>query len=693
MTKQFLFSGIVQGIGFRPAALRLAKAIEITGTVCNSGGSVTLVASGSEEALEQYIDRLTDLFSITAFEAKVLPEQSFAAFTIIQSKQDDQLPFLTPDLATCPDCERELKTKKNRRYGHPFISCVNCGPRYTIQERTPYDRENTAMGRFALCPDCQQEYQDPADRRCHAQTIACNACGPTITWSIEECAAELRRGGVASVKGIGGYHLCAHAHCADAVKKIRQLKGRETKPFAVMFSSLEEIRHYCRVSDSEAALLCSPARPIVLLKKEKDFAPEICGQSTYIGAFLPCNPIQILLLEQISPLVMTSANRTGAPIITDDAEMQAWGVPVLAHNRRILTPLDDSVVHIVDGKCCFIRRARGYVPLAVPIGKTAKQTSLCMGGDLKSVFAFHSQGYVFLSQPFGDLADTACLDAYRQNIKRFAALHGFDPKKIVADKHPAYYSARIYQPDRTVQHHRAHSAAVIAEHQLQGSVLCFAFDGTGWGDDGAIWGSEVFEFDGQTFSRFEHLDYIQMPASDEVAKDADLCLSCYLGSNPLIEKAKKEKINIISSASMGRLFDAVAALLDICHQNSYEGECAEKLEAAAEKSLKPCRFTPTLSPTQIIREIQNTNAPVCDKALGFHLMLARLILQIARRHAIRQIVLSGGVFNNKILTENTLKLLRENGFCPYINEKVPAGDGGIALGQAYIAALEENKCV
>lgn len=689
MTKQFVCKGIVQGIGFRPTALRLATELGITGTVCNTGGNVTITANGNNEALDAFIRRLTALFAIQSFTEKETEKKNYKTFEIIHSTQDSDIPFLTPDLATCPDCTQELFNSKNRRYLHPFISCVNCGPRYTIQTSIPYDRENTSMGDFPLCADCCSEYTTPADRRCHAQTIACNHCGPVLSMNITECAVQLRQGAVVAVKGIGGYHLCADAHCAAAAEKIRKIKGRETKPFAVMFRTLEEIKEFCTVSAEEAKLLTSPARPIVLLKKKKDFPPEVCGGSARIGAFLPCNPIQILLLEQISPLVMTSANRTGAPILTDDAEIQTLDVPVLSHNRKILTPLDDSVMQVLDRKGRFIRRARGYVPLAIDIGKIAGQITLCMGGDLKSTFAYHAGTHVFLSQPFGDLEDADCLQAYQSNLYRFAHLHGFTAEKVVADKHPSYISAKIRKPQKTVQHHMAHSASVIAEHQLQGDVLCFAFDGTGYGDDGAIWGSEVFLFDGQIFHRCTHLDYTKMPASDEVAKDADLCLACYMGTNPLIEKAKKANINMIENSSMGRLFDAVAALLDICHQNTYEGECAEKLEAAAAHAAAPCTFTPSLSPVQILNEIQNTSAPICDKALGFHQMLAQLILQIAKQHRIAQIALSGGVFNNKILTENTLQLLRENGFSPYINEQVPTGDGGIALGQAYMTALEE----
>lgn len=690
MTKKYVFKGIVQGIGFRPAALRLALENGITGTVCNSGGYVTLIASGTQKALDAYIRCLVALFSVKSYTETRLEPQTFDSFKIIHSGRDSGIPFLTPDLATCADCERELKDKSNRRYNHPFISCVNCGPRYTIQKSIPYDRENTAMGVFQMCPECNEEYTTPSDRRCHAQTIACKQCGPEISMSIDECAELLRKGNAVAVKGIGGYHLCAWAKDENAVSSLRLIKGRETKPFAVMFSSVGEIMEYCFVSEVEKDALTSPARPIVLLKKKKDLPSAVSAGSEFTGAFLPCNPIQIMLLEKVSPLVMTSANLSGAPIITDDKKTAALGVPVLAHNRDILTPIDDSVCHVIDGKLRWIRRARGCVPLAIDIGICASCTTFCAGGDLKAVFGFHAGNYVYLSQPFGDLEDADCFNAYRSNIDRFSALHSFSAEKAVTDLHPNYYSASLYPDALKVQHHKAHSASVIAEHKLQGEVLCFAFDGTGYGDDGAIWGSEVFRFDGKEFTRLEHLDYTLMPGSDEIAKDAELCLSCYTGTNELIEKAKAAGINMVKCSSMGRLFDAVSALLEICERNSYEGECAEKLEACAALSKNPCKFTPSLSPKDIIEEISKSNAQIKDKALGFHYMLAELILNIAKKYSIRQIALSGGVFNNRILTERALALLRENGFCPYINEQVPTGDGGIALGQAYIAALEEK---
>lgn len=695
MTECLFFNGIVQGIGFRPAAQRIALELGVKGQVKNSGGNVELIISGEKQALDEFVRRLIAMFEIKSYKRKTVEEQVFNDFKIVHSSKDRYTPFITPDLATCKDCENELRDKDNRRFNHSFISCVNCGPRYTIINTLPYDRENTVMGEFDLCSECQEEYTSPYDRRCHAQTIACNNCGPVTNISIDEGAEILKNGEVLAIKDIGGYHLACKAECEDAVNEIRKIKGREKKPFAVMFSNIDEIKEYCFVNEKEEELLLSSARPIVLLKKKRDFPYCVYQDSDYTGAFLPCNPIQIMLLDRVYPLVMTSANISSKPIITDDEEIKKLGVKVLSHNRKILTPLDDSVLFVNNGRVQFIRRARGYVPLAIEIDNKAKKDTLCMGGDLKSVFGFHRDNYVFLSQYFGDLEEKSTYDAYKSNIERFKNLHGFKMEKIVADAHPNYLSSNIYKNDILIQHHKAHTASVIAEHRLRGKVLGFAFDGTGYGDDGAIWGSEIFLFDVSKINRLNHLKYTKMIAGDEVSKNADLALSCYIGGNELIEKAIENDINTVLSSSMGRLFDAVCALLDIKHYNGYEGECAEALESCARRANKPYNLKPSLNPKEILNEIKNAkeNNPKEEIALGFHLMICSLICELSEKHraefGVNQIALSGGVFNNRIITSTTFKLLEEKEFKVYINEKVPCGDGGLALGQAYLASLEE----
>ncbi len=640
---------------------------------------------GEKQALDAFVQRLVDLYDIKSYTKKTARDCDFDGFRIIHSQRDNQIPFITPDIATCKKCEAELKDENNRRHHHPFISCVDCGPRYTIIEKLPYDRENTVMGNFEMCGDCKGEYTTPTDRRCHAQTIACNNCGPKTNITVDNAVSILQKGKVLAIKDIGGYHL-AGVCTGECAKDIRNLKGRDKKPFAVMFKNLDEIKEYCIVNDKEKEVLLSPARPIVLLEKKKDFEREVCGESDYIGAFLPCNPLQIMILDKISPLIMTSANLSGEPIITDDENIKKFGVDILSHDRKILTPLDDSVVQIVNDKMQFIRRSRGYVPLAIDLGVKAKEHILCLGADLKSTFCFVNENWAYMSQYFGDLEDVRCFDAYKSNINRFASLHSFDAKKIVADKHPSYYSANFCKVDNTIQHHLAHAYSVIAEHQLKGDVLSFVFDGTGYGDDGAVWGGEVFV----NTKRVEHLEYTKMPASDEIAKDARLCLACYDGSNQLINKAVENNINVIDSSSMGRLFDAVCSALDIKHRNTYEGECAIALENCARKAQKPCKLPLSFNPKEIVANVKNACAPKEEVALGFHLMLSEMILEIAKKYNIKQVTLSGGCFVNRILTTTTIDLLSKNGFNVYINEKVPCGDGGVALGQAYLTIIGED---
>lgn len=693
MTLRLTFNGIVQGIGFRPTAQRAAAQYGVSGQVKNLGGSVEIIISGNNEALDKYIRRLVSMFEIKEYKKEEISDIAFDGFKIVHSQRDFKTPFITPDLATCKDCVRELKDKSNRRYRHPFISCINCGPRYSVIRSLPYDRENITMSPFEMCSKCSDEYKTPADRRCHAQTIACNDCGPVLNMPIEKGIEILKSGSVLAIKSVGGYHLACRADDEKSVKKIRRLKGREEKPFAVMFSSVREIEEYCCVNDKEKSLLLSPARPIVLLEKKKDFIDCVCKKSDFIGAFLPCNPVEIMLLDAVSPLVMTSANISGEPIITDDEEIKRLSVEVMSHNREILTPLDDSVLKVTAGRTRFIRRARGFVPLSIEIDNKSKGDTLCLGGDLKSVFAFHRDNYVFLSQHFGDLEDKKAFDAYKSNINRFADLHSFKTKKIISDKHPDYFSANAFSVDEKVQHHKAHIASVIAEHRLKGSVLGFAFDGTGYGDDGAIWGSEVFLFDGKSFQRKEHLDYVKMIASNEVSKNADLALSCYLGGNELVEKAIKNNINTVNSSSMGRLFDAVSALLEVCSYNNYEGECACALESLAKSAKKVYPIRVSLNPVEVLNQIKNAQAKREELALGFHMMICDLILSIANKYRnesnVSQVALSGGTFNNSIITENAVKMLESDGFDVYINELVPCSDGGLALGQAFIGSMEE----
>lgn len=624
------------------------------------------------------------MFDIKSYDKKEIDEKQYDSFTIVHSTNDNEMPFITPDLATCKDCEKELKDENNHRYGHPFISCVNCGPRYTIIKSLPYDRERITMDKFELCDECSEEYTTPSDKRCHAQTIACKKCGPRINITIDDAVKILQKD-ILAIKDIGGYHLACKCDSTLA-KKLREIKGREQKPFAIIFKSIDEISDYCYINDKEKELLLSPARPIVLLEKKKDMPGGICDDSDYIGAFLPCNPIQIMILDRISPLIMTSANISGEPIIIDDENIKKFGVKILSHDREILTPIDDSVVQVNSDRVQTIRRARGYVPLAIRISDKSKDT-LCLGGDLKSSFCILHNGYAYPSQYLGDLEDEEYFNAYKNTIKRFCALHSFEPREIVADKHPSYFSSNLYDADKKYQHHLAHAYSVVAENTEYANkdMLHFVFDGTGYGDDGAIWGGEVF----LNTERIAHLEYTKMIASDEISKNADLALACYDGSNELINKAIENNINTVNSSSMGRLFDAVCALLDIKHYNSYEGECAIALERCAKRAKKAFYIKPSLNPREIIAQIKSANAPKEEIALGFHKMLAELILNITKERHIDTVTLSGGCFVNRILLSSTIELLESNDITVLTNKQVSCGDNGLCLGQAYLSTMEE----
>ncbi|MGM9937820.1 MAG: carbamoyltransferase HypF, partial [Candidatus Ornithomonoglobus sp.] len=632
-------------------------------------------------------------------------------FEIIESGiASREIPMLTPDIAVCDRCLAEFSEPENRRFMHPFISCTDCGPRYSILQDIPYDRCNITMSDFEMCGECESEYRDIKNIRCHAQTIACNECGPVLSYTVcgdplTEAAKTINGGGIVAVKDIGGYHFACSALSDSAAAGVRRIKQRETKPFAVMFNSIENIYEYAYVLEAERDALMSVARPVVLIKKKRDFAPSVCSESDYIGAFLPCNPVQHYLTRECGPLVMTSANISGAPIVTDNDTMfklreRAGGFEILSHNRRILTPLDDSVCRVICGRVQMIRRARGYTPLPIEINSSRDINVLAAGGDLKAAFCYAADDRAYMSQYFGDLENAEVYEVWKNNISRLGRLLGIHDAVFVSDMHPGYHSAG-YAKGRTLQHHFAHMASVMAEHKLQGSALGFIFDGTGYGTDGCVWGGEVILYD-NGFKRLASLEYTELLGGDEAARSSEMTLDCFLiaaGLKPatenaaLIEAALKNHINTVQSSSMGRLFDAVSALLGISGYNSYEGESAILLEAAAasEKTAYPLTLQMTdgkWRTSQLIRDISAANDNGADRsslALGFHKAIADAVCDYAKIQNENNIIFSGGVFSNRLLTELCFDKLTEWGYKVYINEQVPCNDGGIALGQAWYA--------
>jgi hydrogenase maturation protein HypF len=751
--KRILVYGIVQGVGFRPFVYSLAERLGIVGGVCNLGGIVEIIAAALEEVHKEFLEELRNEegkdYEIHALETQEitkeqLTREQLAVYEsgkfVISASADNIRGFsLTPDIGLCESCASELADKLNRRYRHPFISCAACGPRYTILEHTPYDRNTTVMKEFSMCEACNHEYTAASDRRFHAETISCMECGPVLRWEVhtgevsdnsraegETALAEaikvIRAGGIAAVKGIGGFHYVCSPFRNETVQKLRLLKGREKKPFALCFPDMDTLKAYAQVTIEEEKLLRSKARPIVLLyEKERRVADEVSGGSIYFGAFLPYTPIQLLLTKELGPLIMTSANLSGKPIIRENSEILSLNSPylngVLYHDREILRSVDDSVVKVVNKKRQIIRRSRGYAPYPVLLPESDGEI-FAAGGDLKGSFSLYKDGRAVLSQYFGDLEEYDILKEYQKAYEDLKALLFLSPKLAVCDMHPGYHSTEFAKglalPVLQVQHHHAHIASVMAEHGLKGKILGIAFDGTGYGTDGNIWGGEFLLCEGGEFTRVGHLSYTPLMGGDASQKDAGKTALCYLlaeglsevmmdDRTALIKAALTHGTNTVLSSSMGRLFDGVSALLGICSESRYEGEAAVLLEQEGRKALIAeiapvfMEFDITevngifqMKPGSVIRTLAASKATEDRGALslGFHYAIAEAVLcicsSLSRRVNISAVALSGGVFANSLLLERVTQRLSEQGFQVYRNEAVPPGDGGISLGQTYI---------
>ena len=745
MTKSILVLGVVQGVGFRPFVARLAEELGISGTVRNNNGIVEITAQGEDGAMGEFLCCLKSRQPPGADVAQVLeqpvPEKRFDRFSIIASAADSgETPLIPPDLPICEDCLRELNDLADRRYGYPFISCVACGPRYSILESLPYDRCNITMQDFPMCPECETEYATETRRR-HAQTISCHDCGPQLIFQSKGCVYHreealvrgiemLRSGAVLALKGIGGYQLATLPTDAAAVERLRRFKRRDKKPFAVMFPSMQSVRAVCAVSKEEADLLQSAARPIVLLNQtSKPFCDAVSSESRFLGAFLPYTGLHQQLTDACGPLVMTSANLTNEPILIHDEDLLMLEEKsdcldgVLYHTRRIVAPLDDSVARVICGKPQLIRRSRGYVPTPLFLEHRAQRPVFAAGGDLKACFCLMSGDRAYLSQYFGDMEEYEVTRAYRAGADRMERLFRVEPVLAACDLHPGYQTGRLAEqsglPLVRIQHHHAHIASVMAEHRLK-SCIGAAFDGTGYGTDGAVWGGEFLLCRGAKMERAAHLSYVPLCGGDAAAKDAELTALCYLlaagipAENPraaLVKAALENRVNTSESSSMGRLFDAVSAILHIRTKNTYEGECAIALEntaaAAQANRIQPyplrleitseCGMT-ELDQVGLLRRIYDAFAAGTSAeslALGFHLAVARAVCNVFRavcdNSGEHTAALSGGVFSNRLLTEECVKLLETAGFEVYLNSAVPCGDSGICLGQAWLAAQSDSS--
>ncbi|MFF5673735.1 carbamoyltransferase HypF [Streptomyces hygroscopicus] len=736
--------GVVQGVGFRPFVHALATELGLSGQVANGPDGARIEIEGGSEAVAAFCHRLTadapalaDIVSVATSE--LLPTGG-TGFAIVPTTTGDGRTLVPPDAATCDACLTELTDPADRRHRHPFITCTDCGPRFTITTAMPYDRATTTMAAFPMCPDCAAEYSDPSDRRFHAQPIACWACGPrlrltgTVRRTGGAALAEARRmlaaGATVAVKGIGGYHLVCDAAAPRAVGELRRRKARGDKPFAVMTPDPGTAARLGHLGPAERRLLTGRARPIVLLRRRSPspLAPQVCPGSPDIGVLLPYTPLHRLLFglpgDPPGPhiLVVTSGNLSGEPLVTDDREglrrldglADAW----LWHDRPIAVACDDSVVRVRnDGSPLPIRRSRGFAPARIRL-PVAVRPVLAVGGDMKNTLCLAEGDAAWLSAHVGDLNSLSARHAFARAENHLRELTRVEPVRVAADRHPGYRSARWARRDgrplTLVQHHHAHIASAMAEHQLDEPVLGIAFDGTGYGDDGAVWGGEVLLADYAGYRRLAHLSYVPLPGGDAAVRhpyrmalahlhaaglawspDLPCVAACPPGELRLLEAQLARGVACVPTSSMGRLFDAVSSLVGVCHRAGYEAQAAVELEAAAvaadgvRNGYAFALEDPAPLLGAVVADLRaGTAVPLI--AARFHLAVAgavRAACRKARRSTgVRTVVLTGGVFANAFLDGMCSAGLAEDGFTVLGHTVVPPGDGGLALGQAVVAA-------
>lgn len=732
MTCRLLVTGRVQGVGFRPAVFRLARSLGVAGEVKNLGGAAEILCEADEYTLARFLSALRQLSPPARVEnivSEKIPPRVFSGFRIAESGGEPNVPVLPADLGVCPECLAEMSDPKDPRFRYPFISCAQCGPRYTIIEKLPYDRERTTMKDFPMCPRCRKDYGDPGDRRCDGQTISCPGCGPQLLGEMrggarterETALREARRlleaGSVIAVKALGGYNLVCRADSPESVRALRELKRRPTKPFAVLFASLPELRSVCEAGPGEAELLYSAARPIVLLRRRPGWEHFVCPGTAdpagTLGAFLPAVGLYAILAEKL-PLIVTSCNRSGAPILFRDEDFftyyraQTEIAGVFWNTREILHPADDAVTRFVLGAPQILRRTRGYLPEPAVSG-VPQGDLLAFGAELEPAVCTASGGRLYPAAVPGNLEEPASRELLKRTADDLCGLLGIQPKLAVRDLHPLYFTTSLAEacglPVLAVQHHHAHALAVMAEHRLSGPVLGVCFDGTGYGTDGTVWGGEFLLCEGTDFKRVGHLEAIPMLGGDLSMKQAWKSAMCHLRHSglasrderfPVVNAALESGVNMIRSSSMGRLFDAAASVLGFCDENTHRGRCAQAVENAAAAALRrgaapvPMDFAENdgvfdpspLFPALLAAEDREA------AALGFHRAVIRMVLRGAELFGTRQIALCGGVFANRILLEGCAGGLAERGYSVYFSRQVPPGDGGVCLGQAYYGLLK-----
>lgn len=751
--------GAVQGVGFRPFVYNLAKENNLFGWVKNSNQGISIEAEGEYVDLQNFLllleQKRPSHSSIQSLEASFLDPIGYKEFEIKESSEaGDVSAFVMPDIATCPNCLREVFNPLDRRYRYPFINCTNCGPRFSITRKLPYDRERTSMKSFDMCPECRSEYEDPKNRRFHAEPNACPKCGPQVELidregnfiankdeAVQRAVQLIQKGKIIAIKGLGGFHLVTNACLDEAVINLRERKERDEKPFAVMMPTVSMTKFYCEMSLLEERLLLSSVAPIVLLNLKKNItAPfqlssEIAPRNPYLGVMLPHTPLHHLLARQIGfPIIATSGNISEEPIITDNSEAFSKLGKVadffLMHDRPILTHVDDSLARIIKEREFIIRRSRGYAPLPIHLEKNVPEM-IAFGAHIKNTVAVSKNKEVFISQHIGDLGSFETFKTFKEVILKFKELYNLAPTEKVCDIHPDYKSTQFAKEEggslKYVQHHLSHVFSCMAENQVKPPFLGVAWDGTGLGFDGAIWGGEFFNIKEKEFRRVAAFDYFKLPGSEKAVKeprrsglgllykafgesvfdmeDLDL-LGSFSGEElKVLKEMLKKDLKSPLTSSVGRIFDGVSAILGICQISNFEGQGAMELEYSIsdsktdetypfniknntdKKEMDTDFIIDWVPAVRTIVEDVKSKIKVCEIARKFHNTLSKIIVDIALLRDEKKVLLTGGCFQNKYLLEKTIEMLEEKKVKVYWHQRVPTNDGGISLGQIVGASL------
>ena len=744
--------GAVQGVGFRPFVYRLAIELHLSGWVSNSSQGVFIEVEGEHNAVRDFLVRLQEEKPppavIYSLESAILDAIGYTGFEIRESSEEgEKTALILPDIATCKDCLREILDPNDRRFRYPFTNCTNCGPRFSIIEGLPYDRANTSMKTFVMCEECEREYHDPTNRRFHAQPNACPMCGPHLEFwnesgrlisreheALLQAAAAVRDGKIVALKGIGGFQLIVDAQNETAVVRLRERKHREEKPFALMFPSIESVKDYCDVSEFEERLLLSTESPIVLLRARSQIAPSVAPRNPNLGAMLPYTPLHHLLMRELDlPIVATSGNLSDEPICIDerDALERLRGIAdfFLVHDRPIVRHVDDSITRVMCARELVLRRARGFAPLPIRLRK-APRSALAVGAHLKNTVALSVGKNLFVSQHIGDLETEQAYRAFKNAAADLPRLYDAKPEIIACDLHPDYLSTKYAKTFSSaegspglveIQHHWAHIAACMAENEIESPALGVAWDGTGFGLDETIWGGEFLLAQNGAFTRIAHLREFRLPGGeaaikeprrtalgmlyevfgDELWRRDDLLAAFSEKEISLLRQLLEKKISAPLTSSAGRLFDAVASLVGLRKRTNFEGQAAMELEFAVQPAVDDAYPFELKAETPIVIDWQPAILAIIsdlkrDENVGtmsakFHNMLAEAIVAVARKMGEPKVVLSGGCFQNRYLTERAIDRLREENFQPYWHQRIPPNDGGIALGQIVAANWAQQQ--